>query len=122
MRDAKSLRGEYQQDFAAHGLEVANGAQRRMERSITRNDCSEVFSVAQPEFHLADPRLLDEIPSNALAISEMIRGEAANEARRPSHDNLPLTVDDPRAKVERVDANTGHRRSNGRRKKASSSK
>ena len=76
--------------------------ERRLLRGLQRR--------LSPSSDLAAPRLLDEIPSNAFGnFREMIRGEAANEARRPSHDNLPLTVDDPRAKVERVDANTGHR-------------
>ena len=105
-----SLRGEYQQDFAAHGIEVPMARSDEWSGQFEKRLLRGLQRRLSPSSELADLRLLDEVPSNALPnFREMIRSEASREAFRPSRDNLPLTVDDPRAKVERIDANTGHR-------------
>jgi hypothetical protein len=106
----QSLRGEYQQDFAAHGLEVPMARSDEWSGQFEKRLLRGLQRRLSPSSDLADLRLLDEVPSNAMSnFRSMIRDEAGREAHRPSHDNLPLTVDDPRAKFETTDPNTGHR-------------
>ena len=63
-----------------------------------------------PSSELADPGLLDGVPRNAMGnFRDMIRSEAGREAYKPSHDNLPLTVDDARARFETTNPDTGAR-------------
>jgi hypothetical protein len=106
----RDLAAEYQSDFAAFGVtppmarsdEWSGQFEKRLLRGLQRR--------LSPDSKLADPSILD-VPAPALAnFATMIRAEASREAFRPSEANLPESVDDPRAKVERVDSNTGERR------------
>jgi len=75
-----------------HGL-IA-GAQRRL----------------SPSNDLASPTLLDGLHGKTFAhFAGLVRAEAAREAERPSFENLPESVYDPGAKLERQDSATGQR-------------
>ena len=105
-----SLQAEYQSDYAAFGLEPPLMRSDEWSGQFERRLLKGLQRRLSPSSKLAAPDLLDEVPSSALGnFRSMIRSEASREAFRPSRDNLPLTVDDPRARVERVDADTGHR-------------
>lgn len=104
------LAASYQADYAAHGVtpplpnadEWSAGYEKRLLRGLQRR--------LSPDSKLADSSILDVPPAALTNFSQMIRAEAAREAYRPSLANLPESVDDPRARVERVDANTGERK------------
>ena len=106
-----TLRGEYQQDFAAHGLEVPMARSDEWSGQLERRLLKNLQRRLSPSSDLAAPNLLDGVPGNAMGnFRDMIHGEAGREAYKPSHDNLPLTVDDARAKFETVDPNSGARK------------
>jgi hypothetical protein len=119
--DAKcaTLMAEYQEDYRAFGAEPplvrsdewASQYQKRLLRGLQRR--------LSPDSKLADLGLLDGVPAPALAnFSQMIRDEASREAFRPSEANLPESVDDPRARIERTDSATGERRIEYRAKRS----
>jgi hypothetical protein len=106
----RDLAAEFQSDFAAFGVEPpmpradewSNEYQKRLLRGLQRR--------LSPDSDLADPSLLDVPPAALTNFAQMIRAESAREAYRPSPANLPESVDDPRARVERTDSNTGARK------------
>jgi hypothetical protein len=106
----RDLAAEFQSDFAAFGVEPpmpradewSNEYQKRLLRGLQRR--------LSPDSDLADSSLLDVPPAALTNFAQMIRSEAAKEAYRPSPANLPESVDDPRARVERTDSNTGARK------------
>jgi hypothetical protein len=101
----RDLAASYQPDFAAFGAEPplirgdewASDYERRLLRGLQRR--------LSPKSDLADPQILadDCTPGVFREISRMVRAEAAREAASPSLENLPASVNDPRAKFERTD-------------------
>jgi hypothetical protein len=114
----QSLQAEFQEDFRQFGAEPpmpradewSGQYEKRLLRGLQRR--------LSPSSDLADPSLLD-VPAPALGnFAQMIRSEAASEAKRPSFDNLPETLDDPRAKLETINPDTGERRIEWRAKRS----
>ncbi len=105
----RDLAAEYQADYAAHGVEPpmpradewSGQFEKRLLRGLQRR--------LSPDNDLADPSILDTPPEALANFSKMIRDEAAKEAHSPCEANLPLSVSDPRAIVDRTDA-MGQRR------------
>ena len=120
--DAKcqSLMAEFQEDFRQFGTEPplvrsdewSDAYQVRLLKNLQRR--------LSPSSDLASPRLLDNIPPGPALqnFTQMIRSEARNEAPRPSFDNLPENLDDPRSRLETTDPDTGHRRIEWRAKRS----
>jgi hypothetical protein len=120
--DAKcqSLMAEFQEDFRQFGTEPplvrsdewSDQYQVRLLKNLQRK--------LSPSSDLADSRLLDNIPRGPALenFTQMIRSEARSEAKRPSFDNLPETLDDPRSRLETVDPNSGARKIEWRAKRS----
>lgn len=105
----RDLAAEYQSDYQAFGVtppmpradEWASDYERRLVRGLQRR--------LSPRSDYADSTMLDGLsPKTFDNIAKMVRDEAAREAAQPSLENLPANVNDPRAKVERMD-DMGHR-------------
>jgi len=106
-----SLAAEFQPDFAAHGLEPpmaradewSSDYERRLLRGLQRR--------LPPRSELANPAIIDGAPNGPALenFATSIRAAAAAEADRPSFDNRADSVDDPRARRERLDPETGAR-------------
>ena len=113
-----NLAASYQEDYAAHGVspplpnadEWSSGYEKRLLRGLQRR--------LSPDSKLADSSILDVPPAALTNFAQMIRAESAREAFRPSEANLPETVNDQRAKIERTDAATGERRIEYRAKRS----
>src|SRR5271165_2900079 len=106
----RDLAAAYQEDFARHGAEPplfrsdewSDAYERRLLRSLQRR--------LDPASDLANTKLLDGVRGPAFRnFAEIIRQAAADEAAKPSYSNLPESVYDPRAKLERQDSATGAR-------------
>ena len=106
----KDLAAEFQNEYAAHGVtpplaradEWASDYHRRLVSGLQRR--------LSPRSTLADPAILQVQGQAFENFAKMIRDEAAREAYRPSPENLPASVHDPRAMRERVDSETGQRK------------
>jgi len=87
----------------ARSDEWSSDYERRLVRGLQRR--------LPPRSELADPIMLDGVPDGKAFenFATSIRSAAASEADRPSFDNRPDSVDDPRARRERADPETGAR-------------
>jgi hypothetical protein len=107
----RSLAADYQGDYAAHGAtppmpradESARAYEKRLLNGLQRRLAPRNEFADSAMLEGASPALFDKI-------GELIRGEAAKEAERPSFENLADSVDDPRAMRETVDPLTGQRK------------
>jgi hypothetical protein len=107
----RDLAAEYQPDYQAFGVtppmpradEWASDFERRLVRGLQRR--------LSPRSDYADSTMLDGLsPKTFDNIAKMVRDEAAREAAQPSLENLPASVYDPRARIERTDSDTGERK------------
>jgi hypothetical protein len=111
--DAKcqSLAADYQGDYAAHGVEPPMPRADESARAYEKRLLNGLQRRLAPRNEFADSTMLEGAsPALFDKIGELIRGEAAKEAERPSFENLADSVDDPRAMRETVDAATGQRK------------
>ncbi len=106
-----SLAAEYQGDYAGFGVEPpmaradewSDDYERRLLRGLQRR--------LSPRSELAAPTLTDNLDGVAFDnFAKSIRAEAAREAATPSVENMADSVDDPRARRERVDPETNQRK------------
>ena len=106
----RDLAAEYQSDYAAHGVspplpggnEWSDDYERRLVRGLQRR--------LSPRSSYADDSMLDGLKGRAFDnIAQSIRDEAAREAASPCPENLPESVSDPRAMIDRTDALGQHR-------------
>ena len=106
----RDLAAEYQGDYQGFGVspplpggnEWSDDYERRLVKGLQRR--------LSPRNSYADDSMLDGLRGKAFDnIARTIRDEAAQEAASPCPENLPESVSDPRAMVDRTDA-MGQRR------------